>query len=372
MFKNNDAIKMFESFTEEERKILERYNHEEIYYTKCEKTGLRAIAAIHNTSLGPLVTDEGDKIYATGGTRFYNYSSEFDALIDVLRLSEGMSRKNAVANVKMGGSKCVIIGDPATQKTKEILTAYGEFVESLNGKVGTGEDMNVNEEDVKIMAQKTKFTRLMRGGKRNIGILPTLPTARGVFRGMQAGAKEIWGDKSLKGKKVIVQGIGGVGYALCKWLYEDGAIIIVSDINEETLLRAKNEFGASIVSPEEIFNVECEVFSPCAKGGVIDKNIAENMNVKLIAGSANNVLKESSDGDILHKRNILYIPDYVINAGGVISVENQISGAYDLEKVNLRMDGIYDSVENVINLSKEKNVSTSKAADEYADEIIYR
>ena len=372
MLKNKEAKELYESFSKEEKQRLEKYNHEELYYKKCEKTNLKAIAAIHTSKLGPLVSSEGDKIWATGGTRFYNYKNEFEALIDALRLSEGMSRKNAVAGVKMGGSKCVIIGDPKTLKTPELLRSYGEFIEELGGKLNTGEDMNINQEDVKIMAQTTKFTRLMTGGKKNVGTITTVPTARGVFRGIQAGAFEVWGNKSLKGKTVAVQGIGGVGYLLCKWLYEDGANIIVSDINEEATRRAENEFGAKSVHVNEILNIECDVFSPCAGGGIVDSETAKSIKVKLIAGAANNVLKEIKDGDILHERGILYIPDYVINAGGVISVEHQVSGEYDIEKINERLDNIYTAVSNIIKLAKEKNIPTSKAADEYADEIINR
>ncbi|MCL1925300.1 MAG: leucine dehydrogenase [Defluviitaleaceae bacterium] len=350
MFKNLEKNSIF--------KKLGEHSHEEIHFRNCEETGLKAIIAIHSTALGP----------TTGGTRVWNYENEEEALYDVLRLSRGMSYKNAVSGVLMGGAKAVIIWDTAKPKTRELMLAYGKFVDSLGGKFTTGEDVNMSVSDVQIMAEVTSHIAGIPGEGR--GGDPSPYTARGVFRGLQAGAMEAFGDKSFKGKTVAVQGLGKVGYDLCKWLHEDGAKLIVTDINKEAIERAKKEFGAVAVEPSEIINVECDVFAPCAMGAVISEEIANKIKCKLIGGSANNVLVDPAAGEALHKKGILYLPDYVINAGGVISVYLEIKREHTHEKANEKMDGIYDNVKNILDFAKEKNIATYRAADEYAQKII--
>ena len=337
---------------------LQEFGHEEIHFRNCEETGLKAIIAIHSTALGN----------TTGGTRIWNYENEEDALYDVLRLSRGMSYKNAVSGVLMGGAKGVIIWDTKKPKTREMMLAYGRFVESLGGKFTTGEDVNMSVADVQTMGEETSYIAGVPGEGR--GGDPSPYTARGVFRGIQAGALEAFGTKSLSGKTVAVQGLGKVGYGVCKWLHEDGAKLIVTDINEEAMEMAKKEFGATVVKPEEILSVDCDVFTPCAMGAIISEEVANNLKCKLVGGAANNVLVDPAAGEALHKRGILYLPDYVINAGGVISVYLEIKREHTHEKANERMDGIFDNVKKVIDFAKEQNIPTYKAADEYAQKII--
>ncbi|MCL1935387.1 MAG: leucine dehydrogenase [Defluviitaleaceae bacterium] len=337
---------------------LREYNAEEIHFRNCSETGLKAIVAINSTVLGP----------STGGTRVWNYSSEDEALYDVLRLSRGMTFKNAVSNVPMGGAKGVIIWDTNKPKTREMLLAYGKFVEDLNGKFTTGEDVNMSEEDVEIMGEVTKYIAGTKGDGK--GGDPSPFTARGVFRGLQAGAKEVFGTDSFNGKTVAVQGLGKVGYELCRWLYNDGAKLIVTDINEKNVNRAIEEFNAKAVNPEEILKIECDVFAPCAMGAVISEDIANSINCSLIGGGANNVLVDQYAGEKLHNRGILYIPDYVINAGGVISVYLEIQRIHTVALANEKMDGIYDNVANILKFAKQENLPTYLASDKYAMKII--
>lgn len=337
---------------------LKEYGTEEIHFCNDEASGLKAIVAIHSTALGP----------TTGGTRFWNYENDEDALFDVLRLSRGMTFKNAVSGLNLGGAKGVIIGDPAKIKSEELFLAYGRFVDGLGGKFTTGEDVNMTEADVEIMSRVTNHVAGIKGDGR--GGDPSPHTGRGVFRGLQAGAEQKFGSKSLKGKTVAVQGCGKVGYTVCKWLYEDGAKLIVSDINQEGAKRAADEFGATIVDPAEILFVDADVFAPCALGAVIKAEDVPKYKFKLVAGAANNVLIDSSAGDALDKHDILYVPDYVVNAGGVISIALEIERVHTDELVNEKMDGIYDNVKAVLEFAKKENLPTHLAADKYAMKII--
>ena len=337
---------------------MSEYGAEAVHYYWDKETGLRAIVVIHCTALGP----------ATGGTRFIDYKSEEEALFDVLRLSRGMTYKNACSGVMRGGAKGVIIGDPAKLKTEALCLAYGRFVNSLGGIFTTGEDMNITEKDVEIMARETEFVA-GRGGEGRGGD-PSPYTSRGVFRGIQAGAEAKYGSKSLKGKTVAVLGIGKVGYTLCKWLHEDGAKLIAADVNPAAAEKAKSDFGAQIVKPEEIMFVDCDVFSPNAGGAIIDEAVVSKLKCTLVGGGANNVLVNNAAGDALDKKGILYIPDYVINAGGVISIDMEIRRIHTEELVNQKMDGIYDNVKTIMEFAKKENLPTYLAADRYAEKVV--
>lgn len=337
---------------------LKEYGTEEIHFCNDEETGLNAIVAIHSTVLGPTV----------GGTRFFPYESEEKALFDVLRLSRGMTYKNAVSGLKYGGAKGVIIGDPAKLKTEKLLLAYGRFVDHLGGIFTTGEDINISVADVEIMSRVTKHMAGIGGTGR--GGDPSPYTARGVFRGMQAGAREKFGSDSFKGKTVAVQGLGKVGYDVCKWLHEDGANLIVSDINKANAERAKTELGATVVEPSEILFAECDVFSPNAMGAVLKADDIPKLKCSLVAGGANNVLVDGTAGEALDKAGILYIPDYVINAGGVISICLEIERVHDENICNQKMDGIYDNVKNLLDFAKKENLPAYLAADRFAQKIV--
>ena len=336
---------------------ISNYGHEELVFGYDEKTGLRTIIGIHSTAIGP----------AVGGTRFWNYDSEEDALFDVLRLSRGMTLKNAAAGLKIGGGKGVIIGDPKKLKSKEFFHAYGKVVNSLNGTYYTAEDVNINTEDIGYVGEVTKFVT----GTHEISGNPSPFTARGVFKGMKAGAQILYGSDSLKDMVIAVQGLGSVGYALCDWLHKEGAKLKVFDINSAAVEKAVAEFGATAVAGDEILKTECDFFAPCALGAVINTKNAKDLNCKIICGAANNVLLDPATGEVLEALNILYLPDYIVNAGGIINCEAEVIGRpYKVEEVNAKVDEIYDTTIKIVKLAKEKNISTYQAAEEYAEEIV--
>ena len=333
------------------------FGHENVVYCYDEETGLKAIIAVHDTTLGP----------AIGGTRFYNYATEEDALYDVLRLSRGMTFKNAAGGLHAGGGKAVIIGDPTKIKTPELLKAYGRMVNRLGGAYYTAEDMNINEQDVEYINSETEFCV----GKKSISGNPSPYTSLGVYQGIKAAAKEVFGTEDLKGRTINVVGIGAVGYPLLEMLHKDGAILTVADVNQAALDKANKELGAKVVGIDEIQFMECDIFAPCAMGAIISVENVKDMKCKIVAGSANNVLVDNAAGDAIDKAGILYIPDYIINAGGVISCGYEIEpGGWHKEKTLELVNGIYNTVEMVIDHAKKENVPTYKAADEYAMGII--
>lgn len=338
-------------------KQLEQYGHERLVFGRDEQTGLKTIIAVHSTVLGP----------ATGGTRFWNYASEEDALYDVLRLSRGMSLKNAAAGLKLGGGKAVIIGDPKKLKSKEFFQAYGRIIDSLNGTYYTAEDVNTNTEDIENIRTVTPYVT----GTKAISGNPSPFTARGVYMGMKAGAGIKFGSDSLSGLVVLVQGLGSVGYSLCEHLHAEGAVLKVFDINQAAVERAVQQFGATAVSAEEVLTSDCDVFAPCALGAVLNTENVKKLRCKIVCGSANNVLVDSDTGDSLEERDILYLPDYIVNAGGIINCAPEVEKVpYDVDDVNKRVDGIYQTVQDIVDLAKKRKISTSCAADEHAFNII--
>jgi len=332
------------------------YGHEQIVFVRDEALGLKAIIVVHDTTLGP----------ALGGSRFFNYATEEEALFDVLRLSKGMTLKNATAGLALGGGKAVIIGDPSKLKSREFFNAYGRFIASLGGKYYTAEDVNVGANDVAMIKETCKYVV----GTPDISGNPAPFTARGVYMGMKAGANAKFGSDSLKGKTVAVQGIGSVGRILCEFLAKEGANLKVYDINAAAVDKVVADLGAAAVSSNEILTTDCDIFAPCAMGAVLNTENVGGLKCALIAGAANNVLMDANTGDALKKLDILYLPDYVINAGGVINCGMEITEGYNLDKINERVDGIYDTTLKIVALAKEENVSTYQAAEEYAWSVV--
>lgn len=334
---------------------LQEDNYEQLMFFQDKDVGLKVIICIHNTVLGP----------ALGGTRFWNYQTEEEAIIDALRLARGMTYKNAAAGLNAGGGKAVIIGDPNKIKSEELFRTYGRFVEGLGGRFITGQDMNITLKDIAFINEETDYVAGVEGKSG----APAPVTAFGVYRGLLAAVKEVYGNEDLTGKKVAVQGIGAVGFGLCKHLKEAGAELYVTDIVEDNVKRAVDELGAIAVDKDEIYGVDCDIFSPCAMGAIINDYTINDLKCKIVAGSANNQLAEPKHGDLLKEKGILYIPDYVINSGGVINVYEELQG-YNRDRAMARAAAVYDSVARVIEISNRDNIPTYKAADRMAEERI--
>lgn len=341
-------------------KRLEEHDYEQLVICQDKTTGLKAIIAIHDTTLGP----------ALGGTRMWTYESEEAAIEDALRLARGMTYKNAAAGLNLGGGKAVIIGDPRTDKNDEMFRVFARYIEGLNGRYITAEDVGTTEEDMDLIHLETDYVVGTSTGSGASGN-PSPVTALGVYKGMKAAAKEAFGDDSLAGKTIAVQGVGNVAYALCDYLHEEGAKLIVTDINEEAVQRAVNAFGATAVGIDEIYSQEADIFAPCALGAVINDETIPQLKVKVIAGSANNQLKDPAHGDQIHEMGIVYAPDYVINSGGVINVADELDG-YNRERALKRVAGIYDTIEKIFAISKRDNIPSYVAADRLAEERIAR
>jgi len=337
---------------------MEKYDYEQLVFCQDRTSGLKAVICIHDTTLGP----------ALGGTRMWNYASEEDAILDALRLARGMTYKNAAAGLNLGGGKTVIIGDSKTQKSEELFRSFGRYVQSLNGRYITAEDVGTNVQDMDWVHLETSFVTGVSSSYGSSGD-PSPMTARGVWRGMKAAAKEAFGSESLTGKKIAIQGLGHVGYYLAKHLHDEGAELIVTDISEEAIKRVVAETGAKAVAPNEIFGVQCDIFAPCALGAVINDQTITQLKCQVIAGAANNILKEERHGDKLHELGILYAPDYVINAGGVINVADELEG-YNYERALKKVELVYDNVAKVIDIAKRDKIPTYRAADRMAEERI--
>ncbi|SMO40680.1 Leu/Phe/Val dehydrogenase [Melghirimyces algeriensis] len=337
---------------------LSQGDYEQLMFCQDEDSGLKAIIAIHDTTLGP----------ALGGTRMWTYESEEDAIVDALRLARGMTYKAAASGLNLGGGKAVIIGDPKKDKNEMMFRAFGRFIQGLNGRYITAEDVGTTVQDMDIIHEETHFVTGVSPAFGSSGN-PSPVTAFGVYHGMKAAAKEAFGDDSLRGKTVAVQGVGSVSYHLCKFLNDEGVNLIVTDINPENVERAVHDFGAETVEPDAIYDVDCDVFSPCALGAIINDDTIDRLKCKVIAGSANNQLKEERHGDILNEKGIVYAPDYVINAGGLINVADELLG-YNRERAMKKVENIYHTITRIFEIAKRDQIPTYKAADRMAEERI--
>lgn len=341
-------------------KYMEDADYEQVVFCQDKESGLKAIIAIHDTTLGP----------ALGGTRMWNYHSEEEAIEDALRLAKGMTYKNAAAGLNLGGGKTVIMGDPKKDKNEAMLRAFGRYVQGLNGRYITAEDVGTTVEDMDTIFEETDYVTGITSAFGSSGSGNPAPvTAYGVYVGMKAAAKEAFGSDSLEGKRIAIQGFGNVAYRLSKHLKKEGAHLIVTDINQDAVKRAIDEFGAQAVGLDDIYDVECDIYSPCALGATINDDTLGRLKAKVIAGSANNQLKENRHGDLLQEKGIVYAPDYVINSGGVINVAEELVG-YDRERAMKKVETIYDKIEKIFEIAKRDNIPTYLAADRMAEERI--
>jgi leucine dehydrogenase len=335
--------------------LIQDGGHEQVVFCSEPSCGYRGIIAIHNTTLGP----------ALGGTRFWNYESDVEATIDALRLAKGMTYKAAVAGLNLGGGKSVIIGDRRTTRREMIFRAHGRFVESLKGRYITAEDVGTSVDDMEFVHMETEHVT----GRAGTSGDPSPVTAYGTYRGIKAAAKEKFGDDSLRGKTISVQGLGHVGYHLCNHLVLEGANLIVTDIDRERVQRVVDEFNVEAVAPEKIYGVEADIYAPCALGATVNDKTIDEFRVQVIAGAANNVLAEERHGDLLHERGILYTPDYVINAGGLINVYGELHG-WSSERAMRKAGEIYTTLLQLFELARENGIPTYEAADRLAERRI--
>ncbi|MFN5442906.1 MAG: Glu/Leu/Phe/Val dehydrogenase dimerization domain-containing protein [Crocinitomicaceae bacterium] len=335
---------------------MTKYNHEQLLFCNDNATGLKAIIAVHNTVLGP----------ALGGTRMWMYNNETEALNDVLRLSRGMTYKNSISGLNLGGGKAVIIGDSKTMKSEALFRRFGKFVESLGGKYITAEDVGINPSDMSYVNMETNHVVGLPGKSGD----PSPVTAYGVYVGMKAAVKAQYGTDSLAGKKIAVQGIGHVGENLVKYITEEGAQVFITDINQENLKAVQSKFGSTVVGLDEIYDLDVDVYAPCALGATVNDNTITRLKCGVIAGAANNQLAvDTIHGKALLDKGIIYAPDYALNAGGVISCYSEVKGLPH-EWVMQKTEDIYHTIERIILRSKNENISTHIIADKLAEERI--
>jgi glutamate dehydrogenase/leucine dehydrogenase len=335
-----------------------RGGHEEVVYGYDEVSGLRAIIAIHSTALGP----------ALGGTRFFPYPTEEDALADVLRLARGMTYKAAAAGLDLGGGKAVIIGDPATDKSERLLRAYGRIVDSLGGRYITAEDVGTSTADIDVIQKETSWAlgcSIAEGGAGD----PSPVTSRGLFAASRAVADFLWGDAELAGHRFAVQGVGKVGSAFVQLLVEARAEVIVADTHESAVRAATENYGVKSVDIEEIHTVDCDFYSPCALGGGLNEETIPQLNCQAIVGSANNQLATDDDAERIAARGILYAPDFVVNAGGLINVHDELHG-YSKMRAMHRVDSIFDATKAILEISRQEGINPNQAAVMRAEDRI--
>ena len=335
---------------------IREVHHEQVVFCHDPDSGLASIIAIHDTTAGP----------ALGGTRMWPYKTTEEALVDVLRLSEGMTYKAAVANLALGGGKAVIIGDPNRDKTEALLRAHGRFVNTLGGRYITAEDVGISVQDMEYVYMETEWVTGIQSKPHGSGD-PSPVTAYGVYHGIRASCKHKLGTSDLEGVRVAVQGAGHVGYFLCENLSADGAVLTITDIDHARVRRAANAFGATPVSPEQIYDVECDVFAPCALGAILNDDTIPRLRCSIVAGAANNQLAEDRHGEILEEKGVLYAPDYVINAGGLINVYGEIAG-YGLRKAKEKAEEIYDTLLSIYRIADDESIPTFRAADRLAQQ----
>lgn len=330
-------------------------HHEGVHFFSDEPSGLKAVIAIHSTALGP----------SSGGTRMWDYADSNSMLTDVLRLSQGMSYKNAMASIPHGGGKAVIWGNSKTDKSEALFRAFGRAVESLQGRYWTAEDVGIDTADIEIAAEETRYAAGLTTGVAASGD-PSPVTALGVFKGIQQTAMRAFGSDNLNGKTVTVQGVGSVGGYTALHLAEAGANLVITDIDQDALADISKRTGAKIVAPEEIYDVEADIFSPNALGAIINQDTLKRLKVKAIAGGANNQLSVPAMGEFVRRAGILYAPDYVINGGGIINVAAEISGDYSRQWVDQKLETLIETLGSVLDDSLSSGRPTNEVADEIA------
>jgi leucine dehydrogenase len=336
---------------------LASMGHEQVVFCYDEPTGLKAIIGIHNTVLGP----------ALGGTRMWNYATEQEALADVLRLSRGMTYKAAISGLNLGGGKAVIIGEAKTQKTEAFLRRFGKFINSLGGKYITAEDVNMRTSDMEYIAMETRYVtglpESMGGGGD-----PSPVTAYGTYLGIKASAKKVFGHDSLEGRKVVVQGVGQVGMHLVEYLVKENAQIYITDISEEKVRDVANRFKVTPVDQEAVYDLEVDIYAPCALGATLNDTTIPRLKCSIVAGAANNQLKdEIRHGYMLQDRGITYAPDFLINAGGLINVYNEYLGNYNRQRVLQQAERIYDTCLHVFQVAAREKINVQEAAMKMAE-----
>jgi leucine dehydrogenase len=332
------------------------YNHEQVVFCQDKATGLKAIIAVHNTVCGP----------ALGGTRMWNYATEADAVTDVLRLSRGMTYKNALAGLNLGGGKAVIIGDSKTQKNEALFRRFGKFVDSIGGKYITAEDVGISPQDMTWVNMETNHVAGLPGKSGD----PSPVTAFGVYMGMKACAKQQFGSDSLAGKKVAVQGVGHVGEYLVKHLAAEGAKVYITDINEELLKRVATTYKAEVVGLNDIYDLDMDIYAPCALGATVNDDTLSRLKCSIIAGAANNQLKqEDKNGKMVMEKGLIYAPDFMINAGGVINCYAEVANL-SAEWAMAKAEDIYNTTTNILKRSKDQNIPTYAIANQMAEERI--
>src|SRR5881396_829086 len=335
--------------------LLAEHDHEQVSVYHEPSCGYRGIIAIHSTVLGP----------ALGGTRFWSYRTDEEALVDCLRLARGMTYKAAVAGLNLGGGKSVILGDNRTTRREALFRAHGRHVESLKGRYITAEDVGTSTSDMEFIKAETNHVTGLIGRSGD----PSPVTAYGVYRGVKACARYRYGSDSLAGKSVALQGCGSVGYHLAKLLYAEGAQITCADIDPQRVKRVVEECGAKAVAPDAIYDVRATIFAPCALGAVINDQTVDRLRVEIVAGAANNQLAEDRHGELLEQRQITYAPDYVINGGGLINVNAELHG-WAPERARSKAGEIYDTLLRVFEIAREEGVPTYRAADRLAEQRI--
>ena len=336
------------------------HGFQNVFFCSDDASGLRAIIAIHDTTLGP----------ALGGVRMRPFATEEDALRDVLRLARGMTYKAAISGVDLGGGKSVVIADPETQKSEALLRSMGRFINSLGGQYIAGQDIGTDSHDMAVIRGETRHVSCVHESAGGAGD-PSFATAYGVTAGIRAVLQATTGGDSLADRHVVIQGVGNVGYFVAKYCHEAGARITVTDVLQESVDRVVEEFGVSVVAPDSIYAVECDVFSPCSMGAVLNDETIPELRCRGISGGANNVLAEPRHGVVLRERGIVYGPDYLVNSGGLIRCQAEVLGeSVDDARILRKVGQIYDQTLTVIATAEQRGISTAEAADQMAEERI--
>ena len=338
---------------------MKKYGHENIFLCQDEKADFMAVIAIHSTILGP----------AAGGIRMWQYASEMDAIEDALRLSRGMTYKYAAAGVNMGGAKAVLMTDPRRKDREIIFRTLGKFINRLGGMFRTGQDVGTTLEDMEYLHMETPYVITLPEYLGGVGPISPL-TAFGVIQGMRACAKSVFGSDELKERVVAIQGVGSVGSSMVEQLHESGARMIITDIDEARVDDLVERFGVQKVALDDIYDVECDIFSPCALGAIINDDTIPRLKCSIVCGAANNQLKEERHGDVLKEKGILYGPDYIVNAGGAVYDADRLVGGVNLKRGRQKVARIYQNTERVIQLSQDRGMPTYRAADIMAEERI--